>query len=401
MINKIIPDIEKIVIEDDGITESESQKIDKIIENTKKLLKTNLEQIIYLKKDEYSKFVEENSDLTLKYCKGSKYNTNIDNNNPQNSDDPVNPLISGKKYTLLLQRNPGIYIKKCPGTPNYICCNYFITSFYQNCSLNCTYCFLKFYLKNDFLIIYYDIDRFFDELSQNKSIKRLGSGELADSLLFDPITEYSKILLQKMKNYPSTIFEFKTKTTNIDVFLDSKPLDNIVIGFSLNPYNISKIFEKDSIAPANRIEAAKLLIEKGWKVSFHFDPIILLKTDDGKILNTDNYKSLFETISTLPSENIAWVSIGTLRYHQDLIDKLRASRDSRILLKNEIIYGLDGKVRYFYKDREKIYMELLNIYKRTNANFPLYFCMESERIYLNTFGQMPWHIDKLKESFIF
>jgi len=103
----------------------------------------------------------------------------------------------------------------------------------------------------------------------------------------------------------------------------------------------------------------------------------------------------------LPSENIAWVSIGTLRYHQDLIDKLRASRDSRILLKNEIIYGLDGKVRYFYKDREKIYMELLNIYKRTNANFPLYFCMESERIYLNTFGQMPWHIDKLKESFIF
>lgn len=398
MINKMIPNIERIIIEDDNINKSESDKIDKIIENTRKILKTNLKQIIYLNKDEFFRFLEEDIDITSKNYEVVKADKNFTDDHFKNSD---NFIVSKKKYTLLLQRNPGIYIKKCPGTPNYICCNYFITSFYQNCSLNCTYCFLKFYLKNDFLIIYYDIDRFFDELLQNKNIRRLGSGELADSLLFDPITEYSKILLQKMKNYPSTIFEFKTKTTNIDVFLDSKPLDNIVIGFSLNPYSISKIFEKDSIAPAYRIEAARLLIKKGWKVSFHFDPIILLKTDDGKILNTDNYKSLFETISTMPSENIAWVSIGTLRYHQDLIDKLRASNDSRILLKNEIIYGLDGKVRYFYKDREKIYMELLSIYKRTDANFPLYFCMESERIYLDTFGKMPWHIDKLKESFIF
>ncbi|MCR4422165.1 MAG: radical SAM protein [Exilispira sp.] len=356
---------------------------------------------IYIEKGNYNNFQSNNIENIINNILKLKRNTNekIKINYLENEEiinlTKQNKISQEDSYDLIIQKNPGIYIKKCPGTPNYICCNYHITTFYVNCNLGCTYCFLKFYLKNNNIIIYYDIDLFLEEINRFDEL-RLGSGELSDSLLYDPFTNYSDIVMEYLENKPKITFEFKTKTDYIDPFLKRKPLSNIVVGFSVNPENISKILEPLSSTLNERLEAASILLKNGWKVSFHFDPIILTLG-----LDENEYLKLFNTIIDLAGNSIAWFSLGTLRYNIDMMEDLRKSYKGRILLKYETIKGLDGKIRYFIDDRLRIYRKIFDIYKNRNCTFPLYYCMESDKIYLKTFGKLPNKIDNLSNIFNF
>ncbi len=233
----------------------------------------------------------------------------------------------------------------------------------------------------------------FEEITKFKKL-RIGSGELSDSLLYDPYTNYSNLIIDKLEEKDSIIFEFKTKTTYCDPFFNRKPIQNIVIGFSMNPKNISSKFEKLSSLPEDRLKMAKDLCNYGWKVSFHFDPVILTRED-----NPENYFELFDQITQIPSKSIAWFSLGTLRYHPDMINNLRNDESGKKLLNFENITGLDGKVRYFIEERLKIYKKIVEIYNKKNLTFPLYFCMESDKIYYKTFGKLPNEIDNLNDIF--
>ncbi len=367
-----LPVISNIYVEDDFQNNFQKNNVEQIIERVKKLNRTEKQvNIIYLKKDDIYQIKSKEID----------YKVNLINNS--------------NTYDLIIMKNPGVYIKKCPGTPNYICCNYFITTFYENCSLNCTYCFLRFYLKNNFLIIYYDIDNFIKEIRNIKKI-RIGSGELSDSLLFDPYTNYSDLIMDTIKEFPLITFEFKTKTTYCKPFFERKPVENVVIGFSMNPSNIAEKFEPLATKVEERLEIARQLVKSGWKVAFHFDPIILTLEDDPQ-----NYLSLFEEIIKIDNSAIAWFSLGSLRYHPKMMEYLREDNTGKKLLNFETISGLDGKVRYFIKDRLDIYKKIVEIYKNKNCIFPLYFCMESDKVYMETFGKLPNKIDNLKDIFTY
>lgn len=54
------------------------------------------------------------------------------------------PIAAGKEY-LLLTQNKGAFIKKCPGTKDYICCGYQILHIGTFCTMDCSYCILQAY----------------------------------------------------------------------------------------------------------------------------------------------------------------------------------------------------------------------------------------------------------------
>jgi len=59
----------------------------------------------------------------------------------QDSDDPVKKA----KETLFLTRNQGAFLKKCPGTDYYNCCDYQILHVGTFCDMDCSYCILQAY----------------------------------------------------------------------------------------------------------------------------------------------------------------------------------------------------------------------------------------------------------------
>ena len=63
-------------------------------------------------------------------------------------------LLDKSKTQILLSTQKGTFIKKCPGSKNVICCNYFVINQTVNCNFDCSYCFLQRYLNSPFITIY-------------------------------------------------------------------------------------------------------------------------------------------------------------------------------------------------------------------------------------------------------
>lgn len=311
---------------------------------------------------------------------------------------PVVNNPAEKSGILFLGGIRGDILKRCPGSLGHICCNYYVINLYIGCPLNCTYCILQEYLNQPFTIINVDIEKIFDTLDnifkKNKKFYRIGTGELGDSLVYDPLTEFSKNFIRFFSNYQGNIFEFKTKTVFIDNIMQVDSPGNIVIGFSLNPEIVIKSHEGFSSSLIERLDAAKKLVKKGYKISLHFDPIINIADFDIKYF--DLIKIIFNYIS---GKDIAWVSLGTFRYLPGLKKMIEYNYPGTDILYDEFVLCSDKKYRYLKPVRLNLYKKIIKFLHSYDKDMLIYLCMESPEIWKKTLGYLPFKEEKLNLIF--
>jgi|YNPMSStandDraft_2_1061718.scaffolds.fasta_scaffold00014_29 spore photoproduct lyase len=297
---------------------------------------------------------------------------------------------------FVFTENLGQKVKKCPGTRHYLCCNYYTINLYMNCPLGCKYCFLQFYLKNPINTIFINIENIFEQFENKYSkikIKRIGTGELSDSLVFDPFTEFSFDFIEFFKKFDETFFEFKTKTLFTDNLYKIKPSKNIVVSFSLNTIKIWQENENFTSNPFDRIIEARKLSEYGYSIAFHFDPIFYYENYKNDYLEILNFIK-----NNIDRKKIVWISLGTFRYHPDMKEILRKNYPDEKITYCESIIGYDNKVRYFIEIRQEIYKFFYDFFNN-NFKIPLYLCMESKKLWDKVFNSQPKNIDNLKNIF--
>ncbi len=303
------------------------------------------------------------------------------------------PASVSNQSSLFVCRPKGNLLGPCPGTRGHLCCNYLTLDLYVGCALGCRYCILKSFLKNSPITIYLDPEpsiREIRRLARKNSDRclRIGSGEVGDSLLLDPIFELSKSIILAAAPLTNVYFELKTKTHFVEHLLDLEPKGNTVIGFSLNPPVLIEAYDGISSSLAQRLDAARKAVASGYLVSFHFDPMILTPNWEKE------YTELVSRLSGFPSESVAWVSLGTMRYPPQLKDKLGKAA----FLLEEFVPCRDGKFRYLQKIRSRMY----RLVSRELSRFlsaPIYLCMESESVWHNVFGENPREIPSLSDIF--
>jgi spore photoproduct lyase len=285
----------------------------------------------------------------------------------------------------------GDTVSACPGTRGHLCCNYMTVDLYVGCTLGCSYCIMQSYLKQSPVVVYLDPEpaiRRLEELAASTEVLRIGTGEVGDSLLYDPIFQLSRRFIAAAAPFPNVFFELKTKTAFVDHLLDVKAKGNAVIGFSLNPPRIIQAYEGISSPLEDRISAARRAVQSGYLVSFHFDPIVLF---DGW---EPAYSEVIALLDGIPTDRIAWISLGTLRYPPELKHKMG---DHDFLLE-EFVPCRDGKFRYLQKIRSALYRHLAaELRKRFSA--PIYMCMESPAVWKNVFGEIPGQLPLLRDIF--
>lgn len=294
----------------------------------------------------------------------------------------VDPIKESKKF-LLLDVQAGGFVKPCPCTPYYIGCNYYIINIDLQCPLDCSYCILQDYLSVPAITVFVNRNKLWRELEvfiKKRGGKRfrIGSGELSDSLALDHITNHSRDLISFFRKKPGALFEFKTKTTNISNLMNEEPSENIIISWSLNTPTIVKQEEKGAPSVEERIDAAAALVKKGFKVGFHFDPIIYYP----------GWKEDYEGVSvmlmeSIPLERIAWISLGSLRFPKNLKKIIKDRFPETKIIDAEMITGIDGKLRYFRSLRSELYLNIINAFRKhaEGKRIPFYFCMESSEIW--------------------
>ena len=283
---------------------------------------------------------------------------------------------SERKKNLIIYTEKFDFLKPCPCTKNANCCGYNLINLGFGCLYECNYCFLQQYQNLPAIALPSNIEDFLAKIPTavfrhgRFNYIRLGSGEFTDSLLFDDITNYSADIIKFFQGRPE-FFEFKTKSANIDNLLKLPAQKNIVVGWSVNPQNI--ISEVEPLTPSlkERLNAAAKIAKHGYKVAFHFDPVIRHQNW------LENYKNVVEQIGeNIPKESIVWISIGTLRFNRELKKFIECRFPQNIILDEDFYLSFDGKMRYSDQERLEVYNFLKPLLEKTFPHTVVYLCME-------------------------
>ncbi len=301
-------------------------------------------------------------------------------------NDADDPILKAKK-TLYITRNKGAVIKACPGTSFYTCCDYTILHTGTFCTMDCSYCILQAYFHPPVLQYFAGLKTLGHSLEktfrQNK-IFRIGTGEYTDSLIWEKISLQPKFLIETFAKQNNCLLELKTKTVNIESILPLDHNEKTVIAWSLNTPDIISSEEKGTASLKARLEAAKLVESKGYKLAFHFDPMVIYP--ECEIQYKKVVKQIFEYVRP---ESIVWISIGTFRFMPKLKQIIEKRFKHSTIPYGEFILGLDNKMRYFKPLRIKIYKEIISCIKEYAPNLMVYFCMEDEEVWEKCIGFFP------------
>jgi spore photoproduct lyase len=302
-------------------------------------------------------------------------------------DIPSNDLNS---HTLFINSPGASIVRRCPGSRGHICCNYLTVDLYEGCPIGCTYCIMKSYLNFSPITVNIQTEEaigHIKDIARNNpgTTIRIGTGEVGDSLLIDPLFGISRQFIEDLAPCTNVYFELKTKTSWIDHLLDIPEKGNAVIGFSLNPQGIVKKEEGISAPLAARLAAAKKAAENGFFIAFHFDPVF---SYDGWM---DDYTEVIRKLKDISPKKIVWISLGTFRFTRDLREKIK----DRWFLYDEFVPCKDKKYRYIQHVRGEIYKILVHTLKAAVPGVPLYMCMESPVMWRKIFRKNPRKLHQL------
>jgi spore photoproduct lyase len=304
--------------------------------------------------------------------------------------EPAGNFSEGKRR-LLIKRHRGTFLQHCPaGTPGLVCCNYLVASFASNCPFDCSYCFLQDYVANNSAIKAFS--NVGDGLAEIDAVLRahpdrtfrIGTGEVADSLALDHLTDLSCELVPFFAARSNGLLELKTKSAGIDNLLGLDPKDRTVVSWSLNATRIMAAEEDDTATLEERLQAALRVQAAGYKVGFHFDPIIAHEGWE------DGYRQVIEQVfPRLDTRRVAWVSLGSLRMTPGLKAAIKARANPSLALTGELVPGPDGKERAWRGLRVKIYRRMLEWLQQIDERMPVYVCMEPPGVWSKVFGHTP------------
>ncbi|MBN1823392.1 MAG: hypothetical protein JW803_03635 [Endomicrobiales bacterium] len=296
--------------------------------------------------------------------------------------------IDLKKREIFIARQKWDFIKPCPCTKKVVCCSYHIVNLGFGCPYDCSYCYLQHYTNFPGIVIDANVDDFLEKIDaylqnfKNREI-RVGTGEFGDSLALDDMTEYSKTLVPFFAD-KKALLELKTKSANVENLLKLDHGGRTVVAWTLSPEEVAAAEEPGAAPLGERFAAAEKCRDAGYKVAFHFDPIIFYGGWDRDYQEVVN--RVFDSF-----KEIAWISLGTLRFHRTLKPIIEERFPNSDYLYAEMVTGNDGKMRYYSQLRIDIFTKMRGWIRARSKTTPLYLCMEEKDIWEKVMGvEKPW-----------
>jgi len=161
----------------------------------------------------------------------------------------------------------------------------------------------------------------------------------------------------------------------------------------MNSKEICRTEERKAASFEERLAAAAQCQDWGYRIGFHFDPIIWHEGWE------DGYREAVKEICrAVDARRIAWISLGALRFPPHLREMVhRRFPKSRVPF-GEFVPGHHGKERYFRPIREGMYRKMRSwIYEEAPEVF-VYLCMENRYVWAQSFGEAPCDTSHLSDQ---
>lgn len=273
---------------------------------------------------------------------------------------------------------------RCSDEDCNMCPNYWHFSPYSFCPYDCKYCYLagtpgvKFSpTVKIFLNLWEILNRINQVASQLAEPTAFYLGKLQDALALDPLTGYSRIIIPFFAQQEHARLILLTKSANVENLLDLDHQNHTIVSWSLNPPEVSSIFESNLPSPGERIAAMRKCAQFSYPLRAVIMPII--PVSGWQKIYADFLKSLLESV---PLNRITLGQICSYPTALKLAEhKLGANNPiSGLLSKNK---SKDGRIRFHIKLRLKVYKYLIETIKEFQPRLDIGLCME-ESIVFNT-----------------
>jgi spore photoproduct lyase len=132
----------------------------------------------------------------------------------------------------------------------------------------------------------------------------------------------------------------------------------------------------------------------GYRVAFHFDPMIHYPEWEG-----DYHKVIDLLAEHIDPWKIAWISLGSFRYSPGLKEIIQKRFMDDNLTRAEMLNGSDGKLRYLKNVRVEMYRSMKKKINSFHPDLFTYMCMETRNIWENLEGSAPDSAKNLDEQF--
>jgi len=297
--------------------------------------------------------------------------------------------LGESKTNLLLAVQKGPFWRACPGTREYLCCGYQVLQVALNCPFDCSYCILQGYVNLPAVTVFVNVEDLQAELQARWAeapdrVWRLGTGEFGDSLALDELTGLHERLMPLFAPRANTILEIKSKWHRVEHLLPLGPNPQVIFAWSLNPPELVQEAEHGTASLGARLRAATQAAAAGFRLAFHFDPLIHFPGWEKA------YHRTVERLAAAAADaDVAWISLGALRFPPHLRQIIFARFPHSRLGSEEMVRALDGKLRYFKDLRVEMYSRLREWLAEVLPGVQLYLCMESPRVWREVFGSAP------------
>lgn len=248
--------------------------------------------------------------------------------------------------------------------------NFYYVSSVMNCIYDCEYCYLQGVYSSGNIVIFVNIEDMFNEISKESEDGKelyICISYDTDLLGLDSITGMVKRWYSFVSERDNIKIELRSKSGNIGILKELKPIDNFIIAWTLSPENVVAKYERGSGSYSARIEAIKKLQELGWSIRLCFDPLI----------DIDNFEKEYiemvdRSFSSIQIDKILDVSIGTFRISKEYMKRMRKNRINSEIL-NYPFVSKNGV--YSYRDSKND--KMIEIVKERVLKY-----IEREKIYI-------------------
>jgi spore photoproduct lyase len=213
---------------------------------------------------------------------------------------------------------------------------------------------------------------------------RVGTGELADSLALEPLLGHAAALVPFAAARPNVVLELKTKSDCVEDLLALDSRGRVVVSWSLSPPAIADREEHGTVSFDRRLVAAARCQAAGYRVGFHFDPLI-----DYDGCEEDYRDAITALAAAVDMRGVAWVSLGSLRVPTALRGIIRERHPTSRVLLGEHVAGRDGKWRVFQARRVAVYRRVAAWLREAAPGVLIYLCMEPPEVWERVFGYPP------------
>ncbi len=325
-------------------------------------------------------FIEKNyitDPFTLNILTQIKFNTQVEIDSIEDVWGKVKKPYLHKRtnLNLFIGAKKGTRVKEAPAAYGHGPEKHFYYIHAYNCIYECQYCYLQGYFKTPDIVLFVNHKEIIEDMiaiANNHPDAWFHAGEFSDSLSLSHITNEFEYYFDFFKNHPQNKLEIRTKSVNIKALLKLAPLPNVFVSFTLSSHENGKIFDEKCPSVKARIRVIKQLVEYGYNIGIHFDPIIY----------EENFQEHYQTIvnqlaDVLPNSQLGYISIGVVRFTKDVYYEVSKNYPDTQITKHDYVTSFDGKVRYSRPMRNWMLNSIKEmLIKKSYNSDKIYFCME-------------------------